>query len=707
MDGNTLCVRIAGSDPLREASSQNGLLAQQGSSFYNKLALMDTFQTRSAVMSLPAALPLPTVPTSFLHRDPPYRAEHVGSLLRPLWLMEKRALFEECKCSADELRAAEDQAIAAALKQQQEIGLRTWTDGEMRRGAFYEGMFEKLEGMENVIRPIETFKDYLPYVQFFLMMGPIQLLSESYFADLVQAYREELSELYYLGCRHIQIDDPTFAFFCADSTIEGMEKAGVDSEKLFDRYIKLYNDILAHRPSDLTVGLHTCRGNYKGLHYCQGGYSRIAPKLFNEMNVDCFYLEYDTDRSGDLEPLKYLPLNKSVVLGLITTKSGKLEKRSEVEARIEEAVDFLVKGSPTRSKAYARNQICISPQCGFASVAEGNPITPEVRTNEVGDRVIVWLILSMKGTMGKATDGARYRQGDIGVVAISVHYMLHFPIVPEPKEWHCQRGSPSDPFSDPPAISYSSYGVPTLSRNAPPQQHRAPPPVPPKNSSGSKSQSKSPMAAEVATRTSSDNPRTKMGRSQTQVPQTSPSRPQTAPHRSMSQDTVLRAANTVEKAKATSRRAIPTKKGSSHADVIDRLDFSGVGPMFHHDGPFDACAPSRNRHRTRAPMLAWAGPAEEDKDALANAREIPSAQSPYPSPAIYAPYEAPKKKHDAIAEAWGIHEPEPFEDFSAGGGYSGGASSEFNMPPAHHESSRRRNKEGTREKHREPYLRCR
>ncbi|KAF7797751.1 hypothetical protein EIP86_008951 [Pleurotus ostreatoroseus] len=279
--------------------------------------------------------------------------------------MEKRTLFDEGKCTAEELRAAENEAIAAVLKKQREVGLQTWTDGEMRRGAFYEGMFEKLEGMETQIRPIQTFKAYLPYVQFFLMMGLKAVPSinctevknikvticgptwmhlrhgpentydhkvykddESYFADLVQAYREELSELYYLGCRHIQFDDPTFAFFCADSTIEGMEKAGVDSEKLFARYIKLYNDILANRPSDFTVGLHTCRGNYKGIHYCEGGYDRIAPKLFSEMNVDCFYLEYDNDRSGNLEPLKYLPLNKMAVLGFITTKSGKVRAQA-------------------------------------------------------------------------------------------------------------------------------------------------------------------------------------------------------------------------------------------------------------------------------------------------------------------------------------------------------------------------------------------
>ncbi|THH00954.1 hypothetical protein EW026_g1662 [Hermanssonia centrifuga] len=209
------------------------------------------------------------------------------------------------------------------------------------------------------------------------------------------------------------------------------------------------------------------------------------------------------------------------------------------------------------------------------------------------------------------------------------------------------------------------------------------------------------MATEVTTRTAEQKPRMRVGRSQTQMPQAAPTRPIQTTRRSLSQDSV-RANTTVEKAKATTRK--PAKKGSSHADVIDRLDFSGVGPMFHHDGPFDACAPSRNRHKTKAPMLAWAGAAEEDKDALANAREIPSQQSPYPSPGIYAPYEAPKKKHDAIAEAWGIHEPEPFEDFSAGGGYSGGGHSEMaNGTTSRNATSSRRTKDGrdAREKYKE------
>ncbi|KAI0695149.1 hypothetical protein BC835DRAFT_1347803 [Cytidiella melzeri] len=376
---------------------------------------------------------------SYLHLNPPYRAEHVGSLLRPPLLRERRSQFDAKLCTLEELKDAEDAAIKDAVELQQQLGLRTITDGEMRRGAFYEGMFEKLEGMEMLVRPIETFKSYLPYVQFFLAAGmpaapsihttgkitwpksgvyvkdfeflksvvpekdvknikmticgptwmhmrhgteqtydhSVYKTDDEYFADLVQAYREELRALYGLGCRNIQFDDPTFAFFCAESTLAGMKEAGVDPEKLFDRYVKLYNDILQDRPAELTVGLHTCRGNYMGLHYCEGGYDGIARKLFNNINVDCYYLEYDNERAGSFAPLKYVPLNKVVVLGLVTTKHGKLESVEEIQELIDEACDVMLESPVPRSRAYALNQICISPQCGFASVAEGNPITVE------------------------------------------------------------------------------------------------------------------------------------------------------------------------------------------------------------------------------------------------------------------------------------------------------------------------------------------
>ncbi|KAI0778281.1 hypothetical protein BD413DRAFT_465919 [Trametes elegans] len=260
------------------------------------------------------------------------------------------------------------------------------------------------------------------------------------------------------------------------------------------------------------------------------------------------------------------------------------------------------------------------------------------------------------------------------------------------------RSASSDPFNDPTNISYSAYGVPTLTRNAPPPSaqpasRRHPPPPPPKVVARPQTQRQYPpqpgnrqnimdaVRDTVTVRGTTDqSPRTRMGRSQTELPPPSTNvRPAAPPisRRSQSQDSVARAGN-MEKSKSSGRPR--PKKGSSHADVIDRLDFSGVGPMFHHDGPFDACAPSRNKHRAKAPMFAWSAATDADREALASAREVQPRgfDSPYPSsPDIYVPYEAPKKKHDAIAEAWGIHEPEPFEDFSAGGGANSRPSGDY------------------------------
>ncbi|RPD55830.1 hypothetical protein L227DRAFT_294105 [Lentinus tigrinus ALCF2SS1-6] len=246
-----------------------------------------------------------------------------------------------------------------------------------------------------------------------------------------------------------------------------------------------------------------------------------------------------------------------------------------------------------------------------------------------------------------------------------------------------QRSATVDPFSDPSNVSYSAYGVPTLTRNAPRSSPRPPPPPPkqyPKPHSRPYANNIMDAVRDTVTvRGSTDQPtRTRVGRSQTELPAPTLARP--APpisKRSQSQDNM-------EKGKSSSRTK---KKGSSHADVIDRLDFSGVGPMFHHDGPFDACAPSRNRHRTKAPMMAWSAGQEADERALANAQQIQPR-----SPDLFIPYEAPKKKYDAIAEAWGIHEPEPFEDFSAGGGATSQPSGEYAR--THGNASTRRTKDG-------------
>ncbi|KAA1472574.1 UROD/MetE-like protein [Dentipellis sp. KUC8613] len=374
-----------------------------------------------------------------MHLLPPFRAEHIGSLKRPAILLQKRKELDEGKITAEELLPVENQAIDNIVKMQREVGIKSFTDGEFRRHMFYDGVFDNLEGMEYLPDvPLELFMSYVPdtmafkhhsfkkaasyicvgklkrtkpfykaqyeYLKsitspeehknikitvcapewFHLRHGPYAYKKEAYtndedyFADIAQAYREEIRELYALGCRNIQFDDPLLAYFCAESMITGMTEQGVDHERLLNLYIKTYNDCLKDKPEDFTVGLHLCRGNFRdGLHFSEGGYDRIAVKLFNEINVDTYYLEYDTERAGTFEPLKFLPKDKSVVLGLITSKFPKLEDVEELKKRIYAAADTIANGQEPRSKEEALNQICISPQCGFASHADGNPVTEE------------------------------------------------------------------------------------------------------------------------------------------------------------------------------------------------------------------------------------------------------------------------------------------------------------------------------------------
>jgi len=375
-----------------------------------------------------------------LHLNPPFRAEHLGSLKRPQSLLDKRAAFDRKECSAEELEKEEDTAIAEIIKMQKELGYKALSDGEFRRHMFYDGVFDNLEqGFEYIPEvPLEWFMDYVPdvlafkklafknaasylckakikrtkpfYVSqieklkkfidpsevknvkltvcapewFHLRHGPyaydkaVYSTDEEYFADIVQAYREEFAELYAIGVRNIQFDDPLLAYFCAESMLTGMKEAGVDSEKLLDLYLHTYNAIIADRPKDLNVGIHLCRGNFRGgIHFSEGGYDRIAVKLFNELNMDCYYLEYDTERAGTFEPLKFFPKHKSVVLGLVSSKVPKLEDINELKSRVEQAAGLIADGQEKRTKEVALNQICISPQCGFASHSEGNNVTAD------------------------------------------------------------------------------------------------------------------------------------------------------------------------------------------------------------------------------------------------------------------------------------------------------------------------------------------
>ncbi|EED83727.1 predicted protein [Postia placenta Mad-698-R] len=370
--------------------------------------------------------------------SPPFRADHIGSLKRPVALLQKRKESEEAKCTQEELRLVEDEAIRNIVQMQRDVGIKAITDGEFRRHMFFDGVFDNLDGMKYIpVVPLDWFMDYVPDVDafkkhasfkgaasylcesklkrtkpfyigqfealktltkpeehknlkitmcapewFHLRHGPyayrkdVYKNDEEYFADVAQAYREEIKALYDAGCRNIQFDDPLLAYFCDEKMLRGMEERGIDHAALLDLYCRVYNRCLEGRPADMTVGLHLCRGNFKdGRHFSEGGYDRIAIKLFQEIHVDTYYLEYETERAGTFEPLRWLPRSKSVVLGLVSSKFPVMENKEELIARVHAAAEVIANGDEKRSREEALNQICISPQCGFASHAEGNPVT--------------------------------------------------------------------------------------------------------------------------------------------------------------------------------------------------------------------------------------------------------------------------------------------------------------------------------------------
>ncbi|BGP42619.1 hypothetical protein JCM10449v2_006631 [Rhodotorula kratochvilovae] len=366
----------------------------------------------------------------------PFRAEIIGSQKRPHALLEKRADYNAGKCTRDELKEVEDKAIADEVRKLQDIGIKAVTDGEFRRHMFFDGFFDNLDGMVEVKNPgREMYKMYVPDVKGFFeshaekpastmvckaklvrnkpMYRPefeyvaslvkpeevknvkitlaapewyhlrhgehafdraVYATESEYFADIAKAYREELADLYAAGCRNVQFDDPILAYFCATSMLEGMKAEGQDPAEVLDAYIQLYNDCVRDAPADMVIGLHLCRGNFKdGMHFSEGGYEHISKKLFKELNAHVYYLEYDTARAGGFEPLADLPAHKSVVLGLITSKFPALEDKDELIKRINEAAEYAAQGAgQTREEALQR--LCLSPQCGFASHAEGNPV---------------------------------------------------------------------------------------------------------------------------------------------------------------------------------------------------------------------------------------------------------------------------------------------------------------------------------------------
>ena len=354
----------------------------------------------------------------------PFRFDHVGSFLRPERLKEARAKFNDGEITAEELERVENEEIIALIEKEKELGLKSVTDGEFRRAFWHLDFLENLDGVELVevdhfsvqfkdkdVKPKTLrivgkvdFSENHPFVKHFKFLKehagdtPVKLTIPSpsmlhlitqvreknyvpierykdnealFYDDVVAAYRKALQCFYDLGCRNIQLDDTSWGEFCALDKREAYEARGFDLEKIARDYVDVLNRVIEWKPEDLVVNMHICRGNFRSTWFSSGGYEPVAKTLFGHCRVDGFFLEYDSDRAGDFTPLRYIK-DQKVVLGLITSKSGDLEDKREVIARIKEASQYV-----------PLEQLFLSPQCGFSSTEEGNILTIEAQWDKL------------------------------------------------------------------------------------------------------------------------------------------------------------------------------------------------------------------------------------------------------------------------------------------------------------------------------------
>lgn len=344
---------------------------------------------------------------------PPFRADHVGSILRTAPLKEARARHEAGEISDANLKAVEDSEIRKIIAKQEEVGLLLATDGEFRRSWWHFDFLAMLDGVELVageksiqFHGIQTKArslnitgkvDYAthPMIEHFTFlkentrvtpkmtipspsvlhfrMGRNAISKDIYpdldafFADTAAAYRKAVADFAAAGCRYLQLDDTVWAYLCSEEQREQARQRGDDPDALPKIYAEMINYAIAERPSDMMITMHVCRGNFRSSWISEGGYEPVAEVMFNDVAIDGYFLEYDTDRAGGFEPLRFVPKgDKQIVLGLITSKSGTLEKPEDVKRRIEEATQFV-----------DLEQCCLSPQCGFASTEEGNVLTED------------------------------------------------------------------------------------------------------------------------------------------------------------------------------------------------------------------------------------------------------------------------------------------------------------------------------------------
>ncbi|EOV8972443.1 cobalamin-independent methionine synthase II family protein [Cronobacter turicensis] len=353
-------------------------------------------------------------------RHAPFRADIVGSFLRPDAIKQARQQFAAGEIDAAHLRNIENDAIRHAVEQQCACGLHVVTDGEFRRAWWHLDFFGALQGVELVevnqgiqFNGIQTkaqsvrvtgkvaFGDH-PMLEDFRFLKSVSGNAEpkmtipspsvlhfrggaaaidrnvypdlkDYFDDLATTWRDAIRAFYDAGCRYLQLDDTVWAYLCSDEQRRQIRERGDDPDELARIYARVLNQALEGKPEDLTIGLHVCRGNFRSSWIAEGGYEPVAEVLFGTVNIDAFFLEYDNDRSGDFAPLRFIrPGKQQVVLGLITTKNGELENPELIKARLEEAAKYV-----------DISQICLSPQCGFASTEEGNSITPAEQWEKV------------------------------------------------------------------------------------------------------------------------------------------------------------------------------------------------------------------------------------------------------------------------------------------------------------------------------------
>lgn len=304
--------------------------------------------------------------------SPPFRADHVGSLLRPPELLRARREFAEGAISFGRLRAVEDDAIRAAIHRQEDLGLSAVTDGELRRTSWPMDLGDHFQFLAKEVRK-GTPKLTIPspnqrYLQASdgLVDPPGDLDKERVLCDLADAYIEEVRLLYRLGCRYLQLDDTSLARANAPFERDDMARPGGDHKGQRLAYVQMLGRVLAAKPPDMVVTLHLCRGTVASSWVADDDYEDVAEAVFNELDVDGFFLEWDDDHPGGFEPLRLLPKGRVAVLGLVRSKKGNLERRVDLQRRIE------------RASRYADiDQLCLSPQCGFTSAIEGDGLSPE------------------------------------------------------------------------------------------------------------------------------------------------------------------------------------------------------------------------------------------------------------------------------------------------------------------------------------------